>query len=236
MSNINYYNVLPKQYKGSGTKRYKNYNRIKIDIPMRCLIIGASGSGKTLALMNMINSINAWDRVYLCCPNIEQPLYKFLRDTLGKSMVAVESFDELPNLDEYNPKESSLVIFDDMLNADNKTMKKIGTYFIRGRHKGISPVFITQSYYATPSIVRRNSDIIIMRKLQTVKDLKNIVKEYSLDKPVDEVLDMYNTIRKGPIEDWFMIDMATNDPELRYRKNWSPFNDRNEAQTANGEM
>ena len=208
---------------GSGTKKYKNYNRIKVELPMRCLIIGASGSGKTLALMNIINSINGWDRVLLCCPNLQQPLYKFLKDSLGNLMTAVETFEQLPDLDAYNHKESSLVIFDDMLNADNKVMKKIGTYFIRGRHKNISPVFITQSYYATPSIVRRNSDIIVMRKLQTVKDLKNIVKEYALEKPVEEVLEMYTNIRKGPIEDWFMIDMATNDPTLRYRKNWSPY-------------
>jgi len=222
--NINFYDKLPKQYKGTGTKKYKNYKQIKIDLPMRCLIIGASGSGKTLALMNIINSINGWDKIYLCCPNLQQPLYQFLIDSLGKQiMIAVESFNELPPIDSYNEKEQSLVIFDDMLNADPKTMKAIGTYFIRGRHKKISPVFLTQSYYATPSIIRRNSDIIVMRKLQTVKDLKNIVKEYALEKPVEEVLNMYANVRKGPIEDWFMIDMATNDPALRYRKNWSSY-------------
>ena len=182
MSNINWYEVLPKQYKGGSTKKYKAYSKIKVDLPMRCIIIGASGSGKTLALMNIIHAINGWSKVYLCCPNLEQPLYKFLKDAIGNAMVAVESFDELPRLDDYNAKEQTLVIFDDMLNSSNKTLKEIGTYFIRGRHKGVSPVFLTQSYYATPSIIRKNSDIIILKKVQTIRDIKNIVKEYSLEK------------------------------------------------------
>jgi ABC-type lipoprotein export system ATPase subunit len=43
---LNFYQQLPAQYRDKN-KKYKNYNQIKIDVPMRMVIVGASGSGKT---------------------------------------------------------------------------------------------------------------------------------------------------------------------------------------------
>ena len=64
----------------------------------------------------------------------------------------------IKNIEEYNQnkKRKIIIIFDDMI-ADmlsNKKLKLIvKIIFIRGRKLNISPVFITQSYFAVTKIL-----------------------------------------------------------------------------------
>ena len=61
----NYYKLIHDEYKtGSGIK-YKNYDKLRIDIPFRMLIVGSSGSGKTNITLNLISLMNCFTRIYL---------------------------------------------------------------------------------------------------------------------------------------------------------------------------
>ena len=44
----------------------------------RILIIGGSGSGKTNALLNLINEQNDIDKIYLYAKDLSEPKYEFL--------------------------------------------------------------------------------------------------------------------------------------------------------------
>ena len=46
------------------------------DHPYRILIIGGSGSGKTNALLNLINEQNDIDKFYLYARDLNEPKYK----------------------------------------------------------------------------------------------------------------------------------------------------------------
>ena len=46
--------------------------------PYRILIIGGSGSGKTNALINLINEQNDIDKIYLYAKDLSEPKYKYL--------------------------------------------------------------------------------------------------------------------------------------------------------------
>ena len=48
------------------------------DHPYRILIIGGSGSGKTNALLNLINKQNDIDKIYLYAKDLNEPKYKIL--------------------------------------------------------------------------------------------------------------------------------------------------------------
>ena len=48
------------------------------DHPYRILIIGASGSGKTNTLLNLINEQNDIDKIYLYARDLNEPKYKIL--------------------------------------------------------------------------------------------------------------------------------------------------------------
>ena len=48
------------------------------DHPYRILIIGGSGSGKTNALLNLINEQDDIDKIYLYAKDLSEPKYEFL--------------------------------------------------------------------------------------------------------------------------------------------------------------
>ena len=130
------------------------------DNPYRILIIGGSGSGKTNALLNLINNQPDIDKIYLYAKDPYEAKYQFLinkRESTGlKHFNDPKAFTEYSNnmqdvyknIDEYNAdKERKILIaFDDMI-ADminNKKLNLIVTnFFIRGRKLNISLVFIT---------------------------------------------------------------------------------------------
>ena len=57
------------------TKHNKNWPYIP-DHPYRILIIGGSGSGKTNAMINLINEQNNIDKTYLYARDLSEPKYE----------------------------------------------------------------------------------------------------------------------------------------------------------------
>ena len=144
------------------------------DHPYRILIIGGSGSGKTNALLNLINNQPDIDKIYLYAKDPYEKKYQYLINKSKK--VGLNHFndpkafieysndmqDVHKNIEDYNPikKRKILIVFDDMIAdmIDNNKLNPIVTeLFIRGRKLNISIVFITQSYFKVPKYVRLNS-------------------------------------------------------------------------------
>ena len=114
------------------------------------MIIGGSGSGKTNALINLINKQNDTDKIYLYARDLSEPKYEYLikkREDAGiKHLNNPNAFIECSNtmddvyedIDNYNPKRNKkvLIAFDDMI-ADIMTNKRfqaiIKELFIRCR-------------------------------------------------------------------------------------------------------
>ena len=158
---------------------YTNENKTKHNLkwpyiedhPYRILIIGGSGSGKTNALLNLINNQPDIDKIYLYAKDPYEAKYQFLinkRESTGlkhfndpKAFIEYSNDmqDVYKNIDEYNTDKERkiLIVFDDMI-ADminNKKLNSIVTdLFIRGRKLNISLLFITQSYFKVPKDVR----------------------------------------------------------------------------------
>ena len=107
------------------------------DHPYRILIIGGSGSGKTNALLNLINEQNDIDKIYLYAKDLSEPKYEFLikkhedvgiryyNDPNAFIECSNTKDDVYENIDDYNPsrKRKILIVFDDMI-ADIMTNKK----------------------------------------------------------------------------------------------------------------
>ena len=140
------------------------------DHPYRILIIGGSGSGKTNALLNLIENQPDIDKIYLYAKDPYEAKYQYLinkREGVGinhfndpKAFIEYSNDmqDVYKNIDEYNTDKERkiLIVFDNMI-ADminNKKLNSIVTeLFIRGRKLNISLVFITQSYLKVPKDV-----------------------------------------------------------------------------------
>ena len=108
------------------------------DHPYRIIIIGGSGSGKTNALINLINEQNDIDKIYLYARDLSEPKYEYLikkREDAGiKHVNNPNAFIECSNtmdnvyenINDYNliRKRKKLIVFDDMI-ADIKSNKKL---------------------------------------------------------------------------------------------------------------
>ena len=216
----NFYKVVPKKFFKSKFPN-PNYKMNMIDtLPFRMLICGPSGSMKTNCLLELIKRTSgSFMHIYLVCKNPNQPLYEFLNSKLEDGLTVLDDVNDLPTCDEMQPEGSKLVIFDDLLMEDNKTTKKISSFFIRGRHFGCSVVYISQSFYQTDILIRRNVNYIIIKRLGSARDAGEILKSYSLqeiDKPT--LLKIYKYCLDGDPQNFMMLDL--DHPDKMFRKNF----------------
>ena len=110
------------------TKNHSNWYPVP-DHPYRILILGGSGSGKTNALLNLINNQPDNNEIYLCAKDPYEAKYQYLINKRGK--VGLNHFndpkafmeysnhilDVFRNIEDYNPDKNGkvLIVFDDMI-------------------------------------------------------------------------------------------------------------------------
>ena len=185
------------------------------DHPYRILIIGGSGSGKTNALLNLINEQNDIDKIYLYARDLNEPKYEILikkrKDAGIKHLNDPNAFiecsntmdDVYENINDYNPirKRKKIIVFDDMI-TDIMTFKKfqaiIKELFIRCRKLNISLVFITQFYFSVSNDIRLNSIHYLIMKINNKRELQNIVINHSAD--IDDFMKIYRECTKTKFE------------------------------------
>ena len=95
-----------------------------IDHPYRILIIGGSGSGKTNALLNLINNQPDIDKIYLYAKHLYEAKYRYLINRRQKAGLDhfndPEAFmeysndmqDVYENMEEYNPGKTHKILHD----------------------------------------------------------------------------------------------------------------------------
>ena len=167
-----------------------------LDEDFRLLIAGESGCGKTNTLMHILRKPLAYyDKIYLFSPNLHQDkiqdlqeLMQKISEKVGYPVLEMNGPEDVKNTTDYPSDNRKIVIFDDMVNAPEKIQKKIANHFTDGRHHGISPVYLTQSYYDTPSKIRLNSSNMILYPPPTENHKKLIAKENSVDPKLFDAL------------------------------------------------
>jgi chloramphenicol O-acetyltransferase len=124
-------------------------------------------------------------------------------------------------MDEFKKDYQYLVVFDDLVNKKNQS--PIINYFIRCRKKNCSAIYITQSYYDVPTIIRKNVNYAVFLKLGGIKELKMIMRDYSLD-DINQLKNMfeYATNEKFQV---LIIDKESQDPKRKFRKNYLEYLD-----------
>ena len=111
-------------------KTIRNKNRpYAPDHPYRILIMGGSGSGKTILLLSLIGNQPDIDKIYLYAKDLNEVKYQHLinkRETVGINhfndpWAFIEYSDDMhdvyKNTDDYNPDKENkiLIVFDDMV-------------------------------------------------------------------------------------------------------------------------
>lgn len=182
-------------------------------IPLRLAIVGSSGSGKTNILLDLLHRFSTpkgtFKDLLIYLRSRHEPLYDYLAEKVPETVfIEVTSESDIKSVDDID--EQTLVVFDDLILADKKVQNAIGEYFIRGRKKGLSVIYISQNYFNIPKIIRQQLSYLILKKINSSKDLNLILNEFPIDMDIKELKRIYNTCNKG-IESSLMIDLNKGD-------------------------
>lgn len=221
----NFYKVIPKKL----LPKYHNpqYEKTHLfKIPMRTLIVGGSGSGKTTLVLEIIKRMNdTFSLIILVCKNAQEPLYIYLKSKIPEEQLLIVEYqdkEQIPDLEYLDKKykgEQILTIFDDLILEKDQSI--IEQYFNRGRKiaGGISILYLTQNYFKTSKHIRINCNYIILKKLQSTRDLNIILSDFNLGVDRKELLEIYKYSTDTQLS-FLLIDIDAK-PEDRFLKNFS---------------
>jgi ABC-type lipoprotein export system ATPase subunit len=141
--------------------KYKKQNYICKHAPcfpknIRCIIAGTSGGGKTNLLINLLESEKLLDYcdIYVYSSTLHQPAYEYLKEYYGNMEKAInhkhkishffDGDEEIKNPDELDSTKSHIMIFDDVMNANQKVIKD---YFCSGRHNNVNMFYLDVNHF-----------------------------------------------------------------------------------------
>lgn len=141
-----------------------------------CIIAGATGSGKTNLMLHFLlqDQFLDYSDVHIYSSTLYQGLYQYLKDyyynleQMIKTKYGInhkigyfyDGDEEIKNPSELDKQKSHIMIFDDVMNADQKTIKD---YFCRGRHNNVNVFYLVQSLHKIAKhCVRENANTFIL--------------------------------------------------------------------------
>ena len=171
-------------------KNFKQLFPFMPSVTFRMLICGNSGSGKTNLLYHMLmKPLLYYDEIYLYARNLEQDKYKRLMQKmremshkLGYEILNVSNDEITPVTEMDYADNQKLVIFDDYV--CDKNQRQIIDYFIQGRHKNCSVIYLSQSFYRTPKDIRLNCSHYCLYEFPSSREANRLSSELGVDKDV----------------------------------------------------
>lgn len=212
---VNLYDRIPKHFLEKADN--PNYHIHKLKIPMRMVICCPSGGGKTNFLLNLLNMFSAgkgtFQSLTIITRNAEEPLYNWLK-TQSDQIVIKEGINNTPPLDKFDKDFNHLVVWDDLVLSKNLSM--VEQYYIRARKLNVSCIFISQSFFRIPKIIRNNCNYMVILKLSGQREVNIILSEFGLGVSKEQLLDLYQRATQEKFSP-LVIDMEA-DPSERFRK------------------
>ena len=176
------------------------------ELPMRAMLCGPSGSGKSVVLQNMILDVfrGCFSRVYIFSPSIDidqtwDPVKKYIKDEIKPDPtenIFFNTYDpealreiistqhqvvEYMKKEKYNFLYQILIVVDDFADdpAFTRNSSLLHQLYIRGRHQIISTITATQVYRAISPVVRKNITDLCIFRLRNQSDLDAVIDETS---------------------------------------------------------
>lgn len=190
----------------------------------RCLLVGASGSGKTNAMISLIEHPNGlrFANIYLYSKSLYQPKYEHLRKVIKPiKEIGYFEYEDGKNIVPPNQvNQNSVIIFDDIASCNQDIIRD---YFSFGRHKDVDCFYLCQTYSSIPKqLIRDNANLIIMFK-QDITNLKHVFDDHvSVDMTFQQFKDMCSNCWQDKYG-FVVIDKDCEINKGRYRKEFDGF-------------
>jgi len=218
MEIVNFYSLLPK----SKEKKTVGFNNHYIEKNSRLLLIGASGTGKSNALLNFIErSSGEFHKIIICSfSTTDEPLYNFLHQKIPdvELINKIEDVPKVQDFDDIEKNKPKLIVFDDFVGLSTKQMKILIDYAISSRKFGFTTVFISQNYTSVPKVISRNCNYIFIFKINDKVSIKRIISNHSLSGLItpERIEQLYYYCVGQPLG-FLLIDLKTLDETKRFR-------------------
>lgn len=205
-----------------------DYQKMPLKHPLRMVICGASGGGKSNLLLNIVKLMGGtFEKMLFFTQDKDEQLYNFLEEKLDPTLF--EIFERIDSVNNYNfnnlDEKQHLIVFDDMCIETEKKQQKICELFIRGRKMaqkcGCSIIYLTQSYFQVPPIIRKQMTSLVLRKINGKRDARSILRDCSTSATADQLNNMYQKCcNPEDITTFLFIDLsASEDDRFRYKFN-----------------
>lgn len=215
---------LPIKNHDISNKQFNKHGNLFSGSSKRCLLVGASGSGKTSCILTLLEHPNGirFENVYIYSKSLHQPKYEYLRSLLQpiKEIGFYEYDKEESIVSPHNIKPNSVIIFDD-IPCQNQNI--IRDYFTFGRHKNTDCFFIFQGYSSIlKRLIRENANLLILFK-QDYTSLKHIYNDHCM---MDMTFDQFKKLCAHCWKEEYGFVVIDKDCELnsgRYRQKFDSF-------------
>ena len=179
---------IPNYDTNTKNKKFKQLLPFMPNDTFRMLICGNSGSGKTNLLYHMlIEPLLFYDEIHLYAKNLEQEKYQNLMNKLnqisketGYDIMTVSTDKIIPITHLPYEDNQKIIIFDDYVCEKNQ--REIVDYFIQGRNKNCSVIYLSQSFYKTPKDIRLNSSHFCIFEFPSSRERNLISTELGVEK------------------------------------------------------
>src|SRR5277367_2219297 len=106
-----------KHYRAIDDVIYRNKYSLAPRWPFRLLICGASGTGKTNILVNLVLQYLTYDKLYVYAKDLRESKYAFLQDVFKHfpNEAIFSETNDIVSVDGLNSSNQNLIIFDDHL-------------------------------------------------------------------------------------------------------------------------
>lgn len=195
-----------------------NFHLHKLKLPMRMCIVAPSGSGKTNFLINLLHLFcsgnkGTFSTIHIITKNKDEPLYRWVESKCD-SIIIQEGLSNTPKLDDFDKDVNHLVVWDDLVLS--KDLSNVENYYIRARKLNVSVIFISQSYFKIPKVIRNNCSYMVLLKLSGQREVNIILSEFGLGVTKQQLMDIYKyatNVKFSPL----IIDMEI-DGDHKFRK------------------
>lgn len=222
---VNMYERIPEHFLDKVDN--PNFHLHHLKIPFRMCIVAPSGSGKTNFLINLLSLFSSGEKgtfesISIITRNKDEPLYRWL-ESISDQIIIREGLNNTPKLDDMDKEYNHLVVWDDLVL--DKDLSKVEQYYIRARKLNCSVIFISQSFFRIPKVIRNNCSYFILLKLSGNREVNIILSEFGLGITKEQLLKIYEFATQEKFSP-LLIDMEAT-PNERFRRGFTEIVDPN---------
>lgn len=212
---VNFYERIPEHFIDKVNN--PNFHLHHLKIPFRFCVVAPSGSGKTNFLINLISVFSrgegTFQTITIITRNKDEPLYRWL-ESLSDQIIIKEGLNNTPSLDKFDKEYNHLVVWDDLVLS--KDLSMVENYYIRARKLNVSVMFLSQSFFKIPKIIRNNCSYMVLLKLSGNREVNLILSEFGLGVTKEQLLEIYEYATREKLHP-LLIDMEAQ-PSEKFRR------------------